>query len=883
MKKEVYVVAHCHWDAEWYFTCEDSHILLVENMDYLIDLLERDATFPSFTFDGLAVVLDEYLQVRPENAPRLEALISQRRLFVGPWYTQCDSLLIRTESLIRNLQYGIATAQRFGHCMNIGYLPDIFGQHAYLPAIFGDLGIDYAVLQRGVYTDQLNGDLNFLWRAPNQKTLPACCLYFGYGPGKFLSTDADYVEHRLLPILERLTDLNHSTDKLLLPAGGDQVLANAQFPQTVKALNELDTPYHFRMTDYESYLRDAWADAPFSNVIDGELVACQKSRIHRTCHSTRYDIKRQTWQTEHLLLDQLEPLMALATHLGVTYPQPVIDSMWKTLFAAHAHNGIEATNADAVNQNIKNRLISVERSALSLLNVLKKKISYQIAHQLEDERLLVVFNCDISPLHLLARAVIFTHQPDFTLTHNGVAVDTTLLEQEKLSGGQVVIVTAAGEKLEPVADYYRSEILFRPPSLPGLGYQTLRVEEQQACARLARRDLPVIENARYRISLACGVLTLENKQTGQRVEDFITFVDCGDDGDEFDFAPLAEEQPLTCREFHVVTCDTSALVSRLTLRSSLMLPGNMAERQAGIARQKISIATTLELRDGEGFVRVHHQLINAATEHRLRVHLKTPVRQPTFSYADQGFSVLRRETVNPYVEQWREQGFVEKPMPIYTLENVVCLQDEQHLFGVITKGLKEYEVLPESDTLALTLFRSVGLLGKDDTLWRPGRASGINNKVVETPDAQMLQEMEFDYALLLDSPQDEAAIFSACRDYREHYLTYQVQKLNTFEERLERFTLPIAPHGLPPQSQLIACGNPRLFLSMCRPGTRDGETLVRLFNPTPQPETFSLAVPPGSRIYQLSLNETRRTALCDDVAIAPGDYLTLAMVTGELQ
>ena len=70
---------------------------------------------------------------------------------------------------------------------------------------------------------------------------------------------------------------------------------------------------------------------------------------------------------------------------------------------------------------------------------------------------------------------------------------------------------------------------------------------------------------------------------------------------------------------------------------------------------------------------------------------------------------------------------------------------------------------------------------------------------------------------------------------------------------------------------------------MFRPGARAGETLVRLFNPTPQPEICSLTVPPGSRIYQLSLNEARRTALRGDVAIAPGDYLTLAIVTGEAQ
>ncbi|MGG5840186.1 glycoside hydrolase family 38 C-terminal domain-containing protein, partial [Huaxiibacter chinensis] len=92
--------------------------------------------------------------------------------------------------------------------------------------------------------------------------------------------------------------------------------------------------------------------------------------------------------------------------------------------------------------------------------------------------------------------------------------------------------------------------------------------------------------------------------------------------------------------------------------------------------------------------------------------------------------------------------------------------DESHSFGAITQGIKEYEILPASDTLALTLFRSVGLLGKDDTPWRPGRASGINNCVVETPDAQMLQTMRFDYALALDTLADEQAFFSAIQHYR---------------------------------------------------------------------------------------------------------------------
>ncbi|POT56015.1 alpha-mannosidase [Citrobacter amalonaticus] len=877
VRKQVYVVPHCHWDAEWYFTCEDSHILLVENLDYLLDLLENDADFPSYTFDGLAVVLDDYLQVRPENAPRIEALVSKHRLFVGPWYTQCDSLLIRSESLIRNLQYGIRTAKRFGHSMNIGYLPDIFGQHAYLPALFTDAGIEYCVLQRGIYNDQIHGDLNFLWRAPNQKIVATNYMYYGYGPGKFLSADADYVQHRLLPILQQLSAMNTHTDRLLLPCGGDQVLPNAQFPETVKALNRLDTPYHFIMADYESYMRDAWSGSPFTHVIDGELFACQKSRIHRTCHSTRYDIKRQTWETEHLLIDHLEPLAVIATQLGIHWPQPLMDSLWKTVFSAHAHNGIEATNADPVNHNIKQRLISVERSALSLINLLKKKISHAISRRMGQDNILVVFNCDISPLDRLTRAVVFTKSKNVTLRQGDKRVECTLLDQQILDGGQRVIVTAEGEKLERVDDYYRSEIIFQAEGVNGLGYQTWLIEEHTASSPLIRSNRQTIENDRYRISLCHGALTLENLSTRQCINDFLSFVDCGDDGDEFDFAPLPGEQPLIATAFSLLSCEIGPLVSRMTLETTLLIPQDIQHRLTAEPTVSMQILTTLELRRHEQYVRVQHHLDNQADEHRLRVHIKTPVVAPEYSYADQGYALLRRETTSRYVTGWREAGFVEKPMPIYTLENCVALRDNNHFFGVMTKGIKEYEVLPEDNILALTLFRSVGLLGKDDTLWRPGRASGINNKVVETPDAQMHQAMQFDYALIMDSTVDDATLFNACKHYREHYLTYQLQQLNTFEERLERFTIPITNSEVSPTDAWLTQSNRAIMLSMCKPGNNVNSFIIRLFNPSDTRQKVELSSACQYQIYRLSLQDEVQESLDGEIVIDAKDYMTLAI------
>lgn len=872
-RQDVYVVPHSHWDAEWYFTCEDSHILLVENLDALIALLEKDDAFPAYTFDGLACVLEEYLRVRPENRQRLAALIAGRRLFVGPWYTQCDSLLIRTESLIRNLQCGMAVAEAFGHSMNIGYLPDIFGQHAWLPSLFTQLGIDYAVLQRGIYTDELEGDLNLWWQSPDGAKIATNYLYYGYGPGKFLSDDEAYLQHRLLPILTALKKMNRSTRNLLLPAGGDQVLANPRFPQIVAALNQKALPWRFILADYERYMRETWSEASFHHTLKGELYACQKSRIHRTCHSTRYDIKRQNWQTEHLLIDKLEPLAALASIMGIHWPSPVLASLWKTLFMAQAHNGVEATNADPVNQNIKNRLISVERSALSLINLLKKKISYRIAQP----DALVVFNGDPHPGTRAVEAVVFTRRRGFALYHQQQKVPCTILRQEKFRGGQRIVVTAEGEKREDLEDYYRSEILFNA-DLPGLGWQTYRVEEGPASPRLTPASCTNVENAFFRVMLHDGALTFENRQTGVRISDPFTFVDCGDDGDAFDFAPLADDVELRTAHFTLIRCEVSDRVSIMTLETPLRLPADMLSRQAGRRDRLLTIETTLTLRQDEPLLRVQHRLTNKAKDHRLRVHLATPVHRPSQSYADQGFSVIARETQSPWLKGWREKGFVEKPMPIYTLENGVYLRDESHSFGALTQGIKEYEVLPASDTLALTLFRSVGLLGKDDTPWRPGRASGINNCVVETPDAQMLQPMLFDYALALDTLADEQALFSAIQGYRPSWMTYQVQDLNTFEERLERFAIPLPEQEMPAACSLVSLDNPRVFMSLCKPGVRNDELIVRLFNPGTQPEAFSLTTLRPCLIQYLDLKEAVTKPATAPLLIPAGHYQTFSLL-----
>lgn len=169
IKKKVYVVPHSHWDREWYFSIEDSNVLLSENIPYLMDVLEGDKEFSSYTFDAQLSIVEEYLKLYPEDRERIEKLIKDKRIFVGPWYTQTDSLLVNKESIVRNLLYGTRLGDKYGNSMKIGYLPDIFGQNQYLPSILKGFDIEDSVLQRGIYTEELNGNLNFTWTSPDGK------------------------------------------------------------------------------------------------------------------------------------------------------------------------------------------------------------------------------------------------------------------------------------------------------------------------------------------------------------------------------------------------------------------------------------------------------------------------------------------------------------------------------------------------------------------------------------------------------------------------------------------------------------------------------------------------------------------------------------------
>ncbi|TLG76684.1 glycosyl hydrolase-related protein [Culicoidibacter larvae] len=878
-KKIVHVVPHSHWDREWYFTIEDSNVLLAENMYALLRFLRDHPEFPAYVFDGQYSVIDEYLQWHPEDRELISDLVTARRLYIGPWYTQADTRLVHIESLIRNLLYGIQLSSAMGHSMDIGYLPDVFGQNAYLPSIFKDFGIAKSIVQRGIYNDQLSsGDVNMLWTSPDNVQVPMNYIYFGYGPGKFLQADEAYLNEHLLPILSVLSDLNTNTDVLLLPAGGDQVFVREQFPDVVARLNAMQEQYHFVLSDYEHFMEEAWQQPEkFTTELKNELVASQKSRIHTTIASQRYDIKEANSRIEHKILNILEPMLTFAKVQGISdYPQKQLDTVWKQLFDVHAHDSIGGCNSDTTNAAIMARLASCERIVNDLLNIVQKRIAHAAITD-DCENKFIVFNSDIHDMATPVRTTVFSRAESIKiLNKNNQEVPFSCFDKKYISGGSIVVATANGEQQIEQPGYYQFDVQLYNQTLPAWQLAIFTIEENPEMPLLIEDKSATIQNSFYTIGVEAGELYLENKHG--RINNFIRFEDVADAGDSYDFSPLIGDVSV----FGSIAGDSvqvrrDAFMQQLLVETELKIAANLVDRQAGVFEQRLTIATIITLQNDAELIQVQHEIVNGCKDHRIRAVITTgfDIKQ---NLAKQGFGMLQRELENPRAANWREMKFAEKPQAIHALDQLVQLQGGtgQQLL-LVSQALKEYEVVSNRE-LAVTLFRSVGLLGRDDLVNRPGRASGINNIVVPTPDAQMQQTMSFSYGVVAVTPQQP--LYNYYEQLYPRYTVYQKQKMNTFHSRLERFELPMNMVQWQDES-MIQLDNPALSLSVLKQASHADEIIVRCFNlsETVQQGTFALSA--GWQICQSRLLEDKCSSLADNkIELAPNNYITIKTKRG---
>lgn len=373
----IVLVPHTHWDREWYQTFQQFRIRLVHVVDMLLDIMERDPDFSHFMLDGQTIVLDDYLEIRPEQEERLKKYTRSGRITVGPWYVQPDEFLVSGESLIRNFQVGLKRAAEFGEPMRVGYVPDCFGHIAQLPQILKGVGIDNAVFWRGVGAEAQKSE--FYWAAPDGTKALVLHLAdaMGYSNARDMPLKLDefvtHVELLIKPLLEKAT-----TNTLLFMNGSDHLEPQDGLSAIIKVANEQlahVNPSHGPLAGQagvteqngtyqgvqvcigtlpqyvsavKGYLAKAGADS--LQTLSGEMRSSQYSHLLPSVLSARMWIKQQNTETEHLLARWLEPMTAWAGKLGAPYPAGLIQQAWKLLLQNHPHDSICGCSIDQVHR-----------------------------------------------------------------------------------------------------------------------------------------------------------------------------------------------------------------------------------------------------------------------------------------------------------------------------------------------------------------------------------------------------------------------------------------------------------------------------------------------------------------------------------------------------
>src|SRR4029077_2986603 len=220
-------------------------------VDGVLDTLEGDDSFTSFTLDGQAIVLEDYLEVRPENEGRLRALLDAGRLEVGPSYALPDEILVGAEPLVRNLLLGRRVCRRFGvEPSDAGYLPDSFGHPAQLPQILAGFGIRTFLFSRGLGDEIDDVGVVFRWRAGPTEVV-ACQMLPHYDNFTRLTWHHD-AEERVSAIVERFGELvrDAGDDEIVLANGSAHLPIEPELPEILAGLERtFDAP--FRIGRYD--------------------------------------------------------------------------------------------------------------------------------------------------------------------------------------------------------------------------------------------------------------------------------------------------------------------------------------------------------------------------------------------------------------------------------------------------------------------------------------------------------------------------------------------------------------------------------------------------------------------------------------------------------
>lgn len=771
-KIRAHVLSHTHWDREWYAAFETFRKRLLNLIDSLIENLPENPHFKHFMLDGQTIVLEDYLELRPQKKDELVELIREGKISVGPWYILPDEFLITGEALIRNFLIGKSVLDKLGiggNVMKIGYLPDMFGHSAYTPVILKGLGFEGAVLWRGI--GDKSRKTEFLWKAPNGDEILVINLIRSYSNGAHFGRDIELMKSVFKKEIEELSK-HATTENILIMNGTDHEFPLFNLPERFQEWSE-EFGAKIIHSSLQEYLKSVKSQKPELKTVEGELKDPKYEPVLKDITSTRIYLKLMNFEAQLLYQRYLEPLSTLFFNEENSLPNE-IEYGWKLILKSQPHDSICGCSIDKVHRDVDLRLSNALEIGLETLGSYLKKLSDEDTS--ENEKVLIVYNpYERERVTVVKGIVALDPSKNYVVVDEEGNICETSVEplnpletvdllhrvgdNDYIQGSSFITqyITAISPNvafgIKPVRISFMAQ-------LPAIGFKKFTIKESEI-TRSVDDVSTNFENKFYYFKLnEDGTFQAFDKQNNTLYEKMNFFEDVADAGDEYNFSPIPDDRAIASpKNVRMKGVKNRGFSKEIDLLVEYEIPEELTNDRKARSERTVTVPIEVKyilFRD-EPRIDVKLSLQNNAKDHKLMVGFHFPEKLDQV-VNDGYFGLVKHPTsVEP------DENATEEVTSRYAMESFVSLSGEKGKLLITSRGLHEYEtqITNEGLDLKLTLLRAVGWLSREDLLTRKGHAG----PGIPTPEAQCIGRYNYRYSLRFLGDGSSEEMFDASRRF----------------------------------------------------------------------------------------------------------------------
>lgn len=674
-----------HWDREWYFTNQTSDTLLKFNLDNCFNF---NYQINKFYLDGQMSLVEDYLKyASKENVDNFKNNVDENKVILNSLYSQPDVFNSLGETTIRNIKIAKKLAKQYQlKLSNIFYCPDTFGFGFNIPQILNLLGFENFVFWRGLSHQYKDNDY-LEWHGNNFK-VDAYRFKYGYWVLGALFPWRGLNQNNLKQKAKEFLDQFNSSD---IYKHFKQQAIN-QNDKIILPFGGDQAPVHYLTNDFFKAVNelsdDEWVIGSFEEFFENNI---PNKKVYQTID---YGYESKIHRTISSTRYDFKKLFR-ENEINLYHQLEPLQIFYKNSDEKYCVNNDDLIKSICLMQahDVLGGCVS-DKTYVDSYQKLKGNLEY-----IESKKHLLLKQ--ISTQLDLNKDNLLIFNPNVNNKSDNISY-YSLFTENKLSGSITndkfeLYVLNSNKSLE-VDNTYKSNILFINKSLTPFDIRVINLNELKPFRIIEKEFKEFNEYTNFKVQY--------------------------DNGDLFDCDPIDERFP---------NVKIDVLKSKQYLLNNnkiISIKGNLIIDQV-VSNFKI-LVTKLNNNDKYININIDNKNKDIVVKWVVNQEFNNPKYLQQLGITDYQFDEIKN---------WKELGYKENPINVQ--KNTGLIFDNKNY--ICTKGNNEFSF--DQNKITITLFRSIGVLGKANLINRPGQISGLANHLIETPLAQLNKQLEFNFKI----------------------------------------------------------------------------------------------------------------------------------------